>query len=157
MEPCKEPPPWFAALKPWYDSLGRRVAKSLCWKQCSVCSATRASSWSLRRDGAISNTSARFLLVHRELGRRGNTRPCLSSVRWAESLRDEREGNRWKRKSRQAFYIEEFPVRWVSASLPLKRLRERKNEAHWVPAVWAYECMWDRAFARQVAAKMPSK
>lgn len=35
--------------------------------------------------------------------------------------------------------------------------RERKNEAHWVPAVRAYECTRDGAFARQVAPKMPSK
>lgn len=42
--PCKEPQGWFLHLKQSYDSLSHYVAKSLCWKQWTVHSATRASS-----------------------------------------------------------------------------------------------------------------
>lgn len=42
--PCKEPLGWFLLLKQSYDSLSHYVAKSLCWKQWTVHSVTRASS-----------------------------------------------------------------------------------------------------------------
>lgn len=146
-EPCKEPPPWFTALKPSYDSLSCYVAKGLCWKQCCVHSATRASMQCLRRTEAISNTSLPFLLVHTEsyIGeQRGYEGVCVFSVHLCVFNRDTKRGESLKEEVQASFYIEEFPVRWVSAFLPLKRLRVEDQ------GTLNVRCVCERCFSRQV-------
>lgn len=68
---------------------------------------------------------------------------CVFSVHLCVFNRDTKRGESLKEEVQASFYIEEFPARWVSAFLPLKRLRERKTKA-------TERCVCRRCFSRKV-------